>query len=186
MRTLFSISSGGSDKRFFLAICVLLLVALAGWALPNISHAAFQESEEVASKIQKPNSVPGEILVRCRNNATPATSTSKLGMQAAMSVEENGSQLAVRVERLNSGPEIVSGLRVAHVAPEETERAIEALRKRSDVIYAEPNYIRRKEAVPNDIRYGEQWALKNTGLLGGVVGADIKAEQAWNTTTGGR
>src|SRR5207302_5161648 len=127
-----------------------------------------------------------EILVRFRTDATSAIATPKLGMQAAMSLQENGSQVAVRVERLNSGPEIVSGLRVAQVAPEDTERAIEALRKRSDVIYAEPNYIRRKEAMPNDIRYGEQWALKNTGQSGGVVGADIKAEQAWNTTTGSR
>ena len=186
MRTPFAISSACSRKRFVLAISGLLLVALVLWALPNISHAAFQDSEEVASKIQKPNSVSGEILVRFRTNATAATSTPKPGMQAAMSVEDNGSQLTVQVERLSSGPEIVSGLRVARVAPEETERAIEALRKRSDVIYAEPNYIRRKEATPNDIRYGEQWAMKNTGQSGGVVGADIDAEQAWNTTTGSR
>ena len=30
------------------------------------------------------------------------------------------------------------------------------------------------------------WALKNTGQSGGKVGADIRAEEAWNTTTGSR
>lgn len=83
-------------------------------------------------------------------------------------------------------PEIVTGLRIARVAPEETERAIEALRKRPDVIYAEPNYIHRKSVVPHDTFYGDQWSLKNTGQSGGVVGADIDAELAWNTTTGSR
>ena len=186
MRTLLSFSSAYSRKRFVLAISGVLLVALVGWALPNVSHAAFQDTEELASKIQKPASVSGEILVRFRANATAATSTPKLGMGAAMSVEDNGSQFAVRVERLSAGPEIVTGLRIARVAPEETERAIEALRKRPDVIYAEPNYIHRKSVVPHDTFYGDQWSLKNTGQSGGVVGADIDAELAWNTTTGSR
>ncbi len=37
------------------------------------------------------------------------------GMQAALAVEENDGQLAMRVERLSAGPEIVPGLRLARV-----------------------------------------------------------------------
>src|SRR5438128_12431481 len=98
MRTLLSISSSGSGRRFVLAICGLLLVSLVGWALPNISHAAFQDSEEAASKIQKPNSVCGELLLRFRTHATRVTSTPEAGMHAAMSVEENRSHVAAQVQ----------------------------------------------------------------------------------------
>ena len=47
-------------------------------------------------------------------------------------------------------PELLEGLRVAKVDPADTSRAIEALRARPDVIYAEPNYIRRALVAPND------------------------------------
>lgn len=39
-------------------------------------------------------------------------------------------------------------------------------------------------ASPNDPRYNEQWALKNTGQSGGTPGADIDAEAAWDLSTG--
>ncbi|KKO46462.1 peptidase S8 [Arsukibacterium ikkense] len=51
---------------------------------------------------------------------------------------------------------------------------------------AEPNYLVKALAVPNDPRFTEMWALNNTGQNGGTVGADINAIEAWNTTTGSR
>ncbi|MGL4552641.1 MAG: S8 family serine peptidase [Gemmataceae bacterium] len=39
-------------------------------------------------------------------------------------------------------------------------------------------------AVAGDPRYAEQWALKNTGQVGGKVGADIGASRAWDVTRG--
>ncbi|MBS4033548.1 MAG: S8 family serine peptidase, partial [Ignavibacterium sp.] len=41
------------------------------------------------------------------------------------------------------------------------------------------------DAMPNDPRFNEQWALQNTGQSGGVPGADIKAVSAWDLATGG-
>lgn len=52
------------------------------------------------------------------------------------------------------------------------------------VAYAEPNYIVRADAVPNDPRYMELWAMNNTGQTGGTPGADIRAPTAWDITTG--
>lgn len=46
--------------------------------------------------------------------------------------------------------------------------------------YVEPNYIVKPHVVPNDTRYGEQWALHNTGQQGGKVGADVSAPAAWD------
>lgn len=91
----------------------------------------------------------------------------------------------MQIESL-AASEIVEGLRLARVAPEETALAIEALRAQPDVAYAEPNYLRRKTATPSDPRYGDLWGLKNTGQSFGTAGADIKAEQAWDITTGSR
>jgi hypothetical protein len=39
-------------------------------------------------------------------------------------------------------------------------------------------------ATANDPYYPQQWALRNTGQSGGVPGADIDAELAWDLTTG--
>lgn len=56
------------------------------------------------------------------------------------------------------------------------------------VRFAEPNYIVRAVAVPNDTLFGLEWGLHNTGqnILGviGTAGADIDAARAWNITTG--
>ncbi|OCW97300.1 S8 family serine peptidase [Alishewanella sp. HH-ZS] len=53
---------------------------------------------------------------------------------------------------------------------------------------AEPNYLvqstRAAVTPPNDPRFGDLWGLHNTGQAGGRAGADIKALDAWQTTTG--
>lgn len=52
--------------------------------------------------------------------------------------------------------------------------------------YVEPDYELTTTLTPSDARFtdGTLWGLKNTGSSGGVVGADINAEAAWNITTG--
>jgi subtilisin family serine protease len=59
---------------------------------------------------------------------------------------------------------------------------------RSDVEYAEPNYLARKAAEPNDPLFEDQWALRNTGQrvngVRGTPGADINATAAWDRHTG--
>jgi len=55
------------------------------------------------------------------------------------------------------------------------------------VEFAEPNFlIARDDVIPNDVRFNEQWALRNTGQNNGQVDSDINAVAAWNTTTGSR
>ncbi|NLW93755.1 MAG: S8 family serine peptidase [Chlamydiae bacterium] len=55
----------------------------------------------------------------------------------------------------------------------------------SPIEYIEPNYLVKAQAVPNDSRFGELYALLNRGTDGGVEGADIRASQAWEIATGG-
>ncbi len=54
-----------------------------------------------------------------------------------------------------------------------------------------PNRIYQRQLAPNDALYGSQYALNNTGqpsgqLGPGTIGSDIRAESAWNLTTGSR
>lgn len=54
----------------------------------------------------------------------------------------------------------------------------------------EPNLLLKKQAVPNDPRVNEQWALINTGQVvggfAGTPGADISAQDAWDISIGSR
>ncbi len=54
------------------------------------------------------------------------------------------------------------------------------------VILAQFNHTFKKRSIPNDSLFSsQQWNMNNTAQTGGTVGADIKAPQAWNITTGG-
>ncbi len=55
----------------------------------------------------------------------------------------------------------------------DTMQVIKALRQRADVLYAEPNYIHRKHAVPSDNFYRHQWHYPKINL-----------PAAWDISTG--
>jgi thermitase len=50
----------------------------------------------------------------------------------------------------------------------------------SNVAYAEPNFILRASATPNDARFGELYGMNNTGQTGGRADADIDAPEGWD------
>jgi subtilisin family serine protease len=157
----------------------LILVLGVSAALPQFSRATRQSSPQVVATLNKsrlPESVSGEILVRFRNGAA-----AKGGSVQQLAVA-GGRQIPFRLERLGE-KEIVPGLRLARVAPEDTANALQALAARADVLYAEPNYILQSSTVPNDPYFPEMSNLKNTGQQG-TPGNDIAAEQAWDMTTG--
>jgi subtilisin family serine protease len=71
---------------------------------------------------------------------------------------------------------------VVRAAPGELTEALDALNADPDVVYAEPDAPVHATAI--DARFGEQWALRNTGqrVLGqpGTTDADIDAPEAWS------
>ena len=71
-----------------------------------------------------------------------------------------------------------------------TARAVAALEREDDVLYAEPDGQRYALATPDDRFFRAQWGLENTGQsAGGAAGtpdADIDATDAWNAVTGSR
>jgi thermitase len=48
------------------------------------------------------------------------------------------------------------------------------------VAYAEPNFILRANATPNDSLYAQEYGLNNTGQSGGLKDADIDAPEGWD------
>lgn len=61
-----------------------------------------------------------------------------------------------------------------------------ALFETGSCIFSHPDFLayRKLQFIPNDPSFTSQWHLKNTGQGGGTVGADVKAEQAWDITQG--
>ncbi len=151
----------------FAALALLLPLAAA-------AVGPFREQASPTAKAAGAEFAPGEILVRFRSEAAAKGQERLDTLRAA----DGGRNVAVALERFG-GSDLLGGLRLARVPAEETLRAVEAFSARADVLYAEPNYLRRASAAPNDTRYADQWALKNT------AGADINAEAAWDATTGG-
>lgn len=98
-----------------------------------------------------------------------ASKTAMLTMRA-----EDGRSIVASVESFG-GSELVEGLRLARVPAEDTLRAVESLNARPDVEFAEPDYIWRKAATPNDPNFGSLYGMQR-----------ISAPAAWDRTTGSR
>ena len=73
------------------------------------------------------------------------------------------------------------------------ENAIYRYNNNPDVEYAQPNYIYRISAIPNDTSYGQLWGLNNTGQTisnaayntnnPGTAGKDMDMQKAWDMIT---
>jgi thermitase len=120
--------------------------------------------------------VPGQVLVKFRADVPIA--------HQVFFLQSYGSRVIRRLPDLETYQ-----LRL----PEGTsvEEAVAAWSANPNVEYAEPNYIVRAAATPNDPLFNQQWALSNPGgtlpLPGspiGKLGADIKATAGWEETKG--
>jgi subtilisin family serine protease len=118
--------------------------------------------------------VPGQVLVKFSASARPEEIERAKG---GADVEQE--------RRVGAG-----GARLLQSRSKNVEALVRELSARRDVVYAEPNYVIRATAVPDDSRFGEQWALRNTGQTvgagAGTPGADIGVVPAWDVTTGSR
>jgi subtilisin family serine protease len=114
--------------------------------------------------------MPGELLVKFKSGTPSARIQAALPRSMAISAKAFS---------------VVPGLRHVKLAPGVAlDSALEEYRARPDVEYAEPNYIVRINAIPNEPRFVEQWGLNNTGQSGGFPNADIDAPEAWDLTQG--
>ncbi len=68
--------------------------------------------------------------------------------------------------------------RVLKVPAGKVKEKVKEYSKKTDVIYAEPNYIAYAQMVPNDPYYINQWHMDNS------VHGGIQTEEAWDVSTG--
>jgi subtilisin family serine protease len=137
------------------------------------SFISFGQTFSLSGRHPKPEYVPGQVLVRFR----PGRSASdRLSAHAR-------TQATVRRQYA-----LVPDLQLVSVSPKvSVEAAVAAYRSDPNVLYAEPNYIRRamqSPVTPNDPMFTQMWSLHNTGANAGVAGADIKAPEAWTISKG--
>lgn len=140
------------------------------YAAPD-AEKKFRPLATLSPANRQPRRREGELLVRFREEATEQ--------------EKNLLAASRRVRRAGvlRGESSVEKLEL--LAGENLEALADVLRAHPAVEFAEPNFlIERADVTPNDPRFGEQWALRNTGAGGGQVGADIGAGAAWERTTG--
>ncbi|MCG7981593.1 MAG: S8 family serine peptidase [Candidatus Thiodiazotropha lotti] len=124
--------------------------------------------------------VPGEVLVKFDTDSSQAKSLNTgLSHYSFSGSPEN----EIGVQRLTLNDQFVSNAAArpgiyAQMDSEaqlklDTIMAIKELNQRSDVVYAQPNYIYQASAIPNDEYYNLQWHYNQINL-----------PQAWDITTG--
>src|SRR5918996_2727154 len=114
-------------RRFaFVAVVCLGLRLFSLTLLPSRSGAKVQSPSKARSK--RAQFVPGEVLVRYRTESMAERKTGQIAV--AISEDE---QLPARVERFE-GSDLIPGLRLVHVAPENTLSAVAALKRQPDVL----------------------------------------------------
>ncbi|MFN2532655.1 MAG: S8 family serine peptidase, partial [Pyrinomonadaceae bacterium] len=176
-------------RVWILSIAIIAAVSLV--LVFSTAHSGASTSRSSRKNKYKGEYAPGDVLVRFRQDSALARETDRV---STMLPAEDGSEIPMDVKKFE-GSNLVDGLRLAKVPADQTLHAIDLLNARSDVEFAEPNFVWHRSALPNDTQFApSQWALKNTGQVGtndtcscqqaGTVGEDIDAEQAWNTTTG--
>ena len=80
---------------------------------------------------------------------------------------------------------IVPNLELLAIPEGKSREAVLKLFRHSPlVLYAEPDYLVSATGTPNDPLFGQLWGLSNTGQNGGLAGADISAQAAWDISTG--
>jgi len=165
-------------RRFIYVFLLLLLTACGSDKIADHSSAARSEAsaqavtiETVLSRIDRAKYRTGELLVKFRTGVIQASAV-KLHQKMGASVIKRFSMVA-NLEHVKL-PASVS-----------VKEAISLYMSDPNVEYAEPNYIKHAGRVVNDPLFNLQWALLNTGqFAGGMPGADIRAIEAWDISTG--
>ncbi len=172
-------------KKIIYLVLVLLMTSCGSDNTPGISGNSSQgvgassargAAESILSGMGKGKYAEGELLVKFKS-----------GVVAASSSKTNRAVGAASLRRFSVVPNLEH---VKLPAGLSVQDAIKQYMNDPTVEYAEPNYLKRASMKADDPYFGQQWALLNTGQaiegISGISGADVKATQAWDITTGSR
>jgi len=158
------------SNRITLACSLAIVTAVTlGAALPASAAripTAGLSPEQASALLEKRASksrpfVPGEIIVKMKDGVPVG----------AMSAGElRRMQLEVKPAAISGGdiiyrlPPTIMGAMSASAQAERTLAAVEELRRRPEVLYAQPNYLVQIAATPNDTLYPAQWHYPQADL----------------------
>ncbi|HEY0005830.1 MAG TPA: hypothetical protein VGB17_13680, partial [Pyrinomonadaceae bacterium] len=170
------------DRRFALFLLLsyaLLLSLVAPFAVGSTGTSGSHLLKRGAAPLYRPGQQEktgrreGEVLVRFREGTSEQEKTAVMLARGARRGEQIGGESGVEKVDVPQG--------------QSAESLAAQLLANPSVEFAEPNFlIYHDQTTPNDPRFTEQWALRNTGQGGGgmLFGSDIDAESAWEMTTG--
>jgi subtilisin family serine protease len=115
-----------------------------------------------------PRAIPDEVLIKFRPGSA---ASDRAAIRANLHARVMHDFKFIGVEHLK-----IQGTTV--------DAALSRYRNNPNVVYVEPNYEIQALVTPNDPRFPEMYALRNTGQTGGTAGDDIKAALAWDQFTG--
>ena len=165
------------SRYFMIVFAMLSLISCGSGSGPDRSEQSADmhlsringSGSPAARKAGTARYVPGEVLVKFRAGASTIAIKALHSALGAGKIKEIR-HLGIHQMKL---PDNVS-----------VEEAVRVYQSDPNVEFAEPNYIVRTSAIPNDPGYSQQWGLNNTGQTGGTSGADIRAQNAWDITKG--
>lgn len=140
---------------------------------------------------QEESYVPGEVLVQLSSNnkvTEIAQSFASIGLEVKQLISDHMNIWLLGYDQTKiSDDDILFTLRLHQdIKVVQFNHYVQQREASFDYISSMREYFSSiTEAVPNDPRFNEQWALNNTGQGGGTPGADISAVQAWDLTTSG-
>ena len=164
------------SKYILMLFLALSLISCGSESRQNISGQSTDIHSSAGAVIDAPATknmparyVPGEVLVKFKSGTSIVAMNKLHGALGAAKIKDIR-HLGIHRMKL---PEDVK-----------VEEAVQIYRNDPNVEFAEPNYIVKTSAIPNDPGYSLQWGLNNTGQTGGIAGADIHAQAAWDVTKG--
>ncbi len=164
------------SKYILMLFLALGLISCGSESRQNISGQSTDIHSSASTVIDAPATknmparyVPGEVLVKFKSGTSIVVMNKLHGALGAAKIKDIR-HLGIHRMKL---PEDVK-----------VEEAVQIYRNDPNVEFAEPNYIVKTSAIPNDPGYSLQWGLNNTGQTGGTSGADIHAQAAWDVTKG--
>lgn len=159
-------------RRFFRLVAAAVLTASG--VMPTTLAGAAALGPTI-SQITS-NHVPGEVIVKFKPTVA--------ARERAASVGAKSSTIKADLKH--------DWVQVRLAADQAVEMALAAYRSDPKVEHVQPNYIYHATAVPDDPKYGELWAFKNTGQVvnsgtytpnAGTSGNDMNIEPAWGHIT---
>ncbi len=158
--------------RSLLLVLLALALMLPGAAVAQSRDPGPQDERPTVKPRMGEEAVPGEVILKFKKAVGPTVQANIRGQEGLEKKKEFG----------------LIDAELVKVRGRSAEAAIRGLNARSDVEYAEPNYIVYPTGYADEPRFSELWGLHNTGqTIGGSPGTanvDINGKEASTRTQG--